>query len=880
MFPISTRCSLLACALLSAVYERTQPIPSIIVSTTRTPLIRSVVILLCPARVCSEQILARAAMLRRVVAAQRVPVVGASPSSTRGSVLVPLASFSSDAKPPKQGGSGPSSNQPRQTHDQRRNTQQQQNANRSAGQQSQRNQQQQSAKPAQNPNANRTNAPSAGDQQRATPVQQQQQPTTVKPAATAVPATPVGKATPTPAAAIAALAVETPVVVAAEVVVPVTPVATPAPVAAAPVAPVEPVVAAAVPASSTLAAAAGSNGGDKPPSSSTLFPPPAPQPLPQSSGRGSRVFLTLALLGGLSYGAYLWFLDRLEHSTDLRDYLDIHFPVSMKKLRAIYPTRFGQGPSTRARLARVGVKVGMVETLEEDFANNVKRVDEHIERNITAPIRDTVDRVVPVLTGQTSATATTDKPAAPAAVPNVVVVAAAPDAPAAAPAPVPETPKPVAIVPALVVASPVLEVPAVAASVADLRAAFSSGGSGGCPFAGQGGPMPADHPRDTRMTDAERAELRALQAEVAAAEAELHSFAVSQEQQLWADVSALESQMKARGESRLATLEAEQIYTLASLSERQTLKQLSQHERQVAPARRDFLARMHREEENKWRRKIYLALEAQNDRMSAVADHWLQVEEKTMRANHVGWVERMQNASAALDSGVIKSLDAKLAAHRKAEQRSAEAHKLSAALLSLQELVQRDHASLSTPWRVVAEVAKNDYTLRSALAPIAASTVSEGVWSLHALKQVFVQLAPELKTNTFLPDEPKRWTILRQALAHLFSFTTLSETGRVILPSPATAAAAKSRSADALDFAHQSADYAHFINASTYLASNSPELALRELEALQPGRKSEQMQAFERELRKTVQVQRAVGVVKMRVMAINNAYYKKIAVEQ
>lgn len=389
--------------------------------------------------------------------------------------------------------------------------------------------------------------------------------------------------------------------------------------------------------------------------------------------------------------------------------------------------------------------------------------------------------------------------------------------------------------------------------------------------------MPVGH---VRMSEAECAELRALQAEVAAAEAEVQSFTAAQEQQLWAEVFALEAQMKSRGESRLASLEAEQIYTLASLSERQTQKQLSQHERQVAPARRDFLARMHREEENKWRRKIYLALEAQNDRMSAVADHWLQVEEQTIKQKHAGWMERMQNASEALDAGVIKSLNAKLAAHRKAEQRSAEAHKLSAALLSLQELVQRDHASLSTPWRVVAEVAKNDYTLRSALDPIAASTVAEGVWSLHALKQVFAQLAPELKTNTFLPDEPRRWTILRQALAHLFSFTTINETGRVILPSPVTATAAgKKGGADALDFAHQSADYAHFINASTYLASNSPELALRELDAVQPGRKSEQMQAFVHELRKTVQVQRAVGVVKMRVMAINNAYYKKIADE-
>ena len=865
----------------SASYAQRIPIDRVSRSFPATDSFCSVVLCVLRSSRASIRPESRLAMLRRV--ARGVPTASCpSALSLRCSHAPSLASsFSSDAKPPKQGGSGPSSNQPRQTHDARRNPTQTQQQ-RGGGQQQQSKQQQ--------PQRN---------QQQHTPTKNAPNPNLSRPAAApAAASTPVGRATPTPPAAATpapavapTAAVSTPVVAAvATPVAPVTPAATPAPIAAAPVAPVKPAVAAVAPPAAPTSAAGGA-GGAVPPSSgssSVSFPPPAPQPLPQSSGRGSRVFLTLALLGGLSYGAYLWFLDRLENTTDLRDYLDIHFPICMKKLREVYPGRFGPGASTRARVARVGVKVGMVETLEEDFTNNVKKVDEHIERNITAPIRETVERVVPVITGQTTTSANTttkeqtaETPAPKAAAPVVVVATPAP-IPAPTPAPVvvavPEPSKPVAVVPAVVIAPAVVEVPEVAVSVAELRAAFA-GGRGGCPFASEGRPMPADHP-PARMTDADLAELRALQAEVAAAEAELQSFTITQQQQLWADVSALESQMKERGESRLATLEAEQIYTLNSLSERQTLKQLAVHERQVAPARRDFLARMHREEENKWRRKIYLALEAQNDRMSAVADHWLQHEEKTMRANHAGWAQQMQNASDALDAGVIKSLDTKLAAHRKAEQRSAEAHKLSAALLSLQELVQRDHASLSTPWRVVSEVSKNDYTLRSALEPIAPSTVAEGVWSLHALKQVFVQLAPELKVNTFLPDEPKRWTILRQALAHLFSFTTLNETGRVILPSPATAAAASNKSVDSLDFAHQSADYAHMINASTYLASNSPELALRELEALQPGRKSEQMQAFERELRKTVQVQRAVGVVKMRVMAINNAYYKNIAMQQ
>ena len=352
----------------------------------------------------------------------------------------------------------------------------------------------------------------------------------------------------------------------------------------------------------------------------------------------------------------------------------------------------------------------------------------------------------------------------------------------------------------------------------------------------------------------------------------LGDFTAAQQKQLWADVSLLEANLKARGEKRLRTLEQSQQYTLEQLSTRQSRALVRAHERRLAPAHAAFAWRMDREEENKWRRKVFLSMEAQNDAMSTVADHWLQAQDKQIRQHYRGFVERLANASAALVSGQIKPLEVRLAAHRKQEQRSAEAHKLSAALLALQELVQRDHAPLVGPWKVVSEVAQSDYTLRKALEPIEASSVTQGVYSLHALKDVFLRLlAPQLKVATFLPDEPSKWTLLRQAAAHLFAFATVNETGTIILPTHVAAAAAASPSAaaGASDFAHQATDYAHFINASTYLASNSPELALAELERLQPARRSEQMDAFIRELRKTVQIQRAVSVVKMRVMAIN-----------
>ena len=353
-------------------------------------------------------------------------------------------------------------------------------------------------------------------------------------------------------------------------------------------------------------------------------------------------------------------------------------------------------------------------------------------------------------------------------------------------------------------------------------------------------------------------------------------FVEGQREDLWRALVAVEDRVMERGVRRLISLEADQRHTLETLATRQSRNQIRAHEYCTAPTHAEFVRQMKVEEENKWRRKLYDAMFAQNERMSAVADYWLQTNESTLRTHYKTTVERLSNAAEALETGTIRVLQKRLAAHRHQELRSAQAHRLSAALLSLQELVERDHASLSEPWRVIREVAESDHTLRTAIAPIDERTVAEGVYSLPQLKAAFLALAPALKVATFMPDEPARASVLRQAMAHLFSAMTLNEAGGVLLPPPPPAAAAMAAAPSlaaarqASELAHQASDYAHYINASTFLASNSPELALAELERLHPSRRAGEMESFLVELRKTVQVQQAVRVVKMRVIAINN----------
>ena len=576
---------------------------------------------------------------------------------------------------------------------------------------------------------------------------------------------------------------------------------------------------------------------------------------PKSEPSKKRLVATLAMLTAANIGGFLWAVREVE---DFRDYADVHAPRFMTELRTRLPDGFLPPRSTRAVVGRVGVQLGLVETPQQDVDNTVAEANRAITQKIVqpasaivaeniVPISTEIEKVVTEAFKQNDATAKETAAApAPVVVAPAVVVATPPPTPKPTPTPAPRpsaaaststsTPTPPAR------SEPVRAAPAAAAAAANTPSA----------------------------------ELRALLAEVAAAEAELIPFVEGQRQDLWHALVAVEDRVMERGVRRLISLEADQRHTLETLATRQSRNQIRAHEYCTAPAHAEFVRSMKVEEENKWRRKLYDAMFAQNERMSAVADYWLQTNESTLRTHYKTTVERLSNAAEALETGTIRVLQKRLAAHRHQELRSAQAHRLSAALLSLQELVERDHASLSEPWRVIREVAESDNTLRTAIAPIDERTVAEGVYSLPQLKAAFLALAPSLKVATFMPDEPARASVLRQAMAHLFSAMTLNEAGGVLLPPPPPAAAAMAAAPSlaatrqASELAHQASDYAHYINASTFLASNSPELALAELERLHPSRRAGEMESFLVELRKTVQVQQAVRVVKMRVIAINN----------
>jgi hypothetical protein len=377
-------------------------------------------------------------------------------------------------------------------------------------------------------------------------------------------------------------------------------------------------------------------------------------------------------------------------------------------------------------------------------------------------------------------------------------------------------------------------------------------------------------------------ELRALLRELAVAEEDTIAFAHEQEQNLRAELVRAEAELKDRGEQRLWSLEQHQRHTLDVLAERQQRRIERAHAAQTDPRREEFERQLRVDEENKWRRRLYLALEEINEQLSEGADQAIQDVESSLQRSYATECARLEREAVQKEVEVIRPLQASLEAARHRQLRSAQAHRLSAALLELQELVDRDRVSLAGPWAVVQSISAEDYTLRQAVSAVDALSIERGVLSLKALKDVFAQwLAPELKVATFMPDHEDIGShvgssVLRQVLARLFAAATANEAGGLILAPPlvdpartssAPSLAAARRESEA---ANQAADYAHYINASTFLASNAPDLALAELKQLHPSRRSEQLEAFMRELHRSVQVHKAVAVVKMRVLAINN----------
>lgn len=368
-------------------------------------------------------------------------------------------------------------------------------------------------------------------------------------------------------------------------------------------------------------------------------------------------------------------------------------------------------------------------------------------------------------------------------------------------------------------------------------------------------------------------ELTEILRTLAEAEASIAPFMREQDALIHSELGQLEEEIKSRELHRLVALEVDQLHTLRSSTQIQDRQLFSKDFDARAPSMAKFREDRGLEEENKWRQTLFNALKDVNESMSQFADHWLQVEEKQLRSRWTGHVQQLRNATAALDAGRLKDLRAKLSQARHAELRSKQAHRLSAALLTLGEVVDQNHVGFESSWRVVQEVAKADNTLAAAVASVDRDTVSRGIYSIATLKQAFAAASAELKRTTFLPDRVELWTLGRQALAHLFAAFTLTETGGVIIPvqTPTTSnSSANAAAAPAADLSHQSADYAHYINASTYLNSNALELALAELEAMQPSRRAT-VQAFIDELRKTVQVQNAIRVVRMRVLAMHDA---------
>ena len=360
-------------------------------------------------------------------------------------------------------------------------------------------------------------------------------------------------------------------------------------------------------------------------------------------------------------------------------------------------------------------------------------------------------------------------------------------------------------------------------------------------------------------------------------ESSLADFVRSQESTIFSELSELEAELKSRQIRHLQTLEIDQSYTLQSLTQRQDHALFKQSYAKHQPRLDEFRQSRLVEEENRWRRRLYDGLKQQNEAMSKIADDVLQQQERLKRYSYTAYITRLKNAGEALANGRIKELNAKLSLAKHVELRSKQAHKLSSALLALSEVTDRNHVGFEQPWKVVQAVAREDATLARAVKLVSKDCVERGVYSPAALKQAFHAISYELKRITFLPDHSEMWTIGREAVAHLFANLTLQETGGVIIPIQhepvSNGFLSTAASAAAVDSFHQSADYAHYINASTYMNSNAFGLALRELESMQPARQAT-IRRFIEELRKTVQVTEAIGVVRMRVLALNAAAAK------
>jgi hypothetical protein len=693
--------------------------------------------------------------------------------------------------------------------------------------------------------------------------QQQQQPRAQAPsaAAAAEPAAPTVKAVPAEAAQTAAAADAVP------------------PAAATGAAS----VAAAKPTTAAATAPAGGRGSQPPP------PPPSAsqqqqQQQSKKKGGGGLSKLFVLLVGGT--GAVL---AGLKFDVDTRDYADLHFPSEMARLRQVLPAGFLPAASSRSVAGRVGKSLGLVETVDADLNHAVadankqldktiadvngqlrgatrqvdaaqqqagQRIDEvrrqigvqvdgatkSLEESVVKPVRAAVDSALEGKTPWDMTDAEKKKQATTEGKDGASTAAAA-----------------------------------VTERIDSLKSAASSAVGSARKYlesqvssAGAGAVGVADP------------ELRALLRELAAAEEDLITFTHEQEQNLRAELARAEAELKDRGEQRLWSLEQHQRHTLDVLAERQQRRIERAHAAQTDPRREEFERQLRVDEENKWRRRLYLALEEINEQLSEGADQAIQDVESSLQRSYATEGARLEREAAQKEVEVIRPLQAALEAARHRQLRSAQAHRLSAALLELQELVDRDRVSLAGPWAVVQSISAEDYTLRQAVSAVDALSIERGVLSLKALKDVFAQwLAPELKVATFMPDHEDIGShvgssVLRQVLARLFAAATANEAGGLILAPPlvdparassAPSLAAARRESEA---ANQAADYAHYINASTFLASNAPDLALAELKQLHPSRRSEQLEAFMRELHRSVQVHKAVAVVKMRVLAINN----------
>jgi hypothetical protein len=626
----------------------------------------------------------------------------------------------------------------------------------------------------------------------------------------------------------------------------------PTPVASAPANSIPTQTAPVSPKSTSSTDSGGSGTGGK-------LPPPSPAEPAKPEPKKKSVLSRLLLLAIGGSGAVLALL---KLSDNIRDYCDVHLPVQMAQLRSLLPKDFLPPPSRRSHVGRAALSVGLLETPKEDLENARKSVATAAKQapkqlsTIANEVEQKVDRTL----------ADADKR----------VNGALKDAASHIDAMNKKVEQTVTDVRKEIVSTtkdiqhnviPVVEAVLGKEQLKQAR-------------------VELEKDRKVRgnvgQSSTGNVELDALLLQIANAEDELENFSASKQQTLWNEVAEAERVVKQRYIARLNSIESSQLHIVSTASIRQDRALVHRHERLTDPARLEFENRLRWEEENKWRKKLYDTLETQNDVLSDVADKAILNMEEKLQFHYATEIARLDRALADTEKDTVEPLKSALEDHRHRQLRSAQAHRLSAALLELQTLVEQDHASLSSPWKVIRDISKEDYTLRQAIAAVDDATVEGGIFPLRELKQVFAQeLAPALKVATFTPEATSsgQASVLSQVLARLFSAATINESGAVVLtPPPFSATQAARAAAPTLraarreeEASHQAADYAHYVNACTFLASNAPELALRELEVLHPSRISEQLHAFIRELRKAVQVHNAVAVVKMRVLAINDA---------